>query len=249
MIEAPEDPNQSLIEHLTELRLRLINSGYGILAGFLACWAFSDRIFEVIRRPIQKFLPTGGLIFTAPMDKFLAYVKVSFLAGVVISCPIWILQIWKFVAPGLYQHERRYAVSFMAFGTILFMIGVSFVYFVVFPMAFQFLLGFGTAVDKPMITIDAYLSFFTNMTLVFGLAFEMPLVLALLGLLGIIDHHLLMRYRRYAIVAMAILAAIVTPPDAISMMMMLVPLVLLYEISIWVVKFVGARKQTSSPTP
>jgi sec-independent protein translocase protein TatC len=245
MSESTEDATQSLIDHLTELRVRLIYSGYGILAGFLASWAFSDRIFDVIRRPIQKFLPSGGLVFTAPMDKFLAYVKVSFLSGVVLSCPIWILQIWKFVAPGLYQHERRYAVSFMAFGTILFMIGVSFVYFVVFPMAFQFLLGFGTAADKPMITIDAYLSFFTNMVLVFGLAFEMPLVLALLGMLGVIDHKLLLEYRRYAIVALAILAAIVTPPDAISMMMMLVPLVLLYEISIWVVKFVGKSKSVT----
>lgn len=240
-----DDTAQTLIDHLTELRIRLINSGYGILAGFLAAWFFSEKLFDVIRRPIEKYLPSGGLVFTAPMDKFLAYVKVSFLAGVIVSCPIWVLQIWKFVAPGLYQHERRYALVFMLFGSLLFLTGVSFVYFLVFPMAFKFLLGFGAATDKPMITIDAYLSFFTRTTLVFGLAFEMPLILALLGMMGVIDHKLLLRYRRYAIVALAVLSAIITPPDALSMMMMLAPMVLLYEISIWTVWFL-ARKRKSA---
>jgi sec-independent protein translocase protein TatC len=237
MTSSTEETTQSLIEHLTELRVRLIYSAYGIFAGFLGAWFVSEKIFAIIRRPIEKYLPMGGLVFTAPMDKFLAYVKVSFLSGVIVSCPIWILQIWKFVAPGLYQHERRYAISFMAFGTFLFLTGVCFVYFLVFPMAFQFLLSFGAPTDKPMITIEAYLSFFITTTLVFGLAFEMPLILALLGLMGVIDSQQLRKYRRYAIVGLAILAAIITPPDAISMLMMLGPLVALYELSIWVVWF------------
>ncbi len=236
---------QSLIDHLTELRTRLIYSAYAVFAGFGVAWFFCEKVFDVIRQPIEKYLPVGGLVFTAPMDKFLAYVKVSFLSGVILSCPIWIFQIWKFIAPGLFKHERRYALAFIGFGSVLFLIGISFAYFLVFPMAFKFLMSFGSSADKPMITIEAYLSFFTTTTLVFGLAFEMPLILCLLGVMGIIDHRLLIRYRRYAIVGLAVLSAIITPPDAISMLMMLVPLVFLYEISIWVVKYLG-KKQTIS---
>lgn len=242
MSQDTEDRTQSIVDHLTELRVRLIYSGYAIFAGFLVAWFFCDQIFDLIRMPIEQYLPTGGLVFTAPMDKFMAYVKVAFLSGVVVACPVWILQIWKFVAPGLYQHERRYALAFMSFGTLLFLAGVSFAYFLVFPMAFKFLMSFGSASDKPMITIESYLSFFTSTTLVFGVAFEMPLILALLAVMGIVDHHLLIRFRRYAIVALAILSAIITPPDAISMLMMLVPMLLLYEISILVVRFLAKKK-------
>ena len=245
MTDEASDKTQSIVDHLTELRVRLIYSGYAIFAGFLLAWFFCDQIFDVIRQPIAPYLPVGGLVFTAPMDKFMAYVKVAFLSGVVLACPVWILQIWKFVAPGLYQHERRYALAFMGFGTGLFLLGVSFAYFLVFPMAFKFLMSFGSASDKPMITIESYLSFFTSTTLVFGVAFEMPLVLALLAVMGVIDHTVLIRFRRYAIVALAVLSAIITPPDAISMLMMLVPMLALYEISILVVRFLARKRKTA----
>lgn len=239
--------SQSLIEHLTELRQRLIYSAYGIVAGFLVSWTFSEKLFDLIRRPIQPFLPQGGLVFTAPMDKFLAYVKVSFLAGVILSCPLWVYQLWRFVAPGLYKNEKKFATAFIFSGSVLFMTGVCFVYFVVFPMAFHFLMTFGGKTDSPMITIDHYLSFFTTTTLVFGLAFEMPLILVILGQLGIIDHKFLQSKRRYAVVLMAGLSAIITPPDALSMLMMLIPLLALYEISILVVSILQKPPAPSSP--
>lgn len=239
-------PGQTLVDHLTELRTRLIYSAYAILAGFGLCWAFSEKLFDIIRRPIQPYLENshGGLIYTAPMDKFVAHLKVSFLAAVIISSPFWLYQVWKFIAPGLYAKEKKYAAGFIGFGTILFCAGVAFVYFFVFPMAFHFLMTFGGSTDQAMITIEAYLSFFTTTTLVFGLAFEMPLILLILGMMGIINAKFLSDKRRYAIVAMAALSAVITPPDALSMIMMLIPLCLLYELSIWLVRWFAKKEVT-----
>lgn len=237
MEELSGDVSQTLVDHLTELRFRLVRSAYGILAGFGACWFFSEKLFDIIRKPIQPYLENshGGLIYTAPMDKFVAHLKVSFLAAVIVSSPLWLYQVWKFIAPGLYAKEKKYGVGFIFFGTILFAMGTAFVYFFVFPMAFHFLMTFGGQTDQPMITIDAYLSFFITTTLVFGLAFEMPLILLILGLMGVIDNKFLSTKRRYAIVVLAVISAVITPPDALSMIMMLVPLCLLYELSIWLV--------------
>ena len=233
---------QSLFEHLSELRTCLIRSLIGITAGFSACWFFSPEIFDFIRRPIAPFLTEGGLVFTHPVDKFLAHVNVSLLAAIILTCPYWLLQVWKFIAPGLYLSERKYGLGFMFCGSTLFLCGVGFVYFFVFPMAFKFLLMFGGETDKPMITISHYLSFFMTVTLVFGVVFEMPLILTILGMMGLIDHHLLRTKRRWAIVFLAVLAALVTPPDVISMLAMLLPLLLLYELSILMVKVMGRKK-------
>jgi sec-independent protein translocase protein TatC len=230
---------QPLVDHLAELRTRVIRSLLGILVGFGICWNFSDFMMDWVRRPIQPYLGPaagGGLVFLGVMDKFVAHIKLAALGGVILSCPFWLYQMWKFVSPGLYQNERKYAVGFIGFGTIMFLIGISFAYFFVYPSAFQFLLGFGGTIDKPMITLDQYLSFFMTTTLVFGLSFELPLVMTILGMLGVIDDQLLRRKRRYAIVILAVISAIITPPDAISMVMLLIPLIFLYEMSIFLVK-------------
>jgi sec-independent protein translocase protein TatC len=216
-----------------------------VFAGFLACWGFSEGLFDIIRLPIQPHLEVGGLVFTGVMDKFLAHLKVSFLGGIILTSPLWIYQIWRFIAPGLYKEEKRYGVVFILSGTLLFLAGVAFVYFVVYPMAFEFLMGFGGETDKPMITISEYLSFFTTTTLVFGLAFEMPLILTILGIMGIIDADFLAGFRRYAIVLLAALSAIFTPPDVISMGLMMIPMVGLYELSIILVKVFGAKSENS----
>lgn len=234
--------NQPLIEHLSELRTRIVYSGWAILIGMAVCYGFSDFLFSVIRHPIAPYLPSGGLVFTAPADKFIAHLKISFFGGVLLTCPIWIYQIWKFVAPGLYAKERKYSLSFIFWGSFLFILGVLFAYYGVFPMAFKFLMGYGGDVDKPMITIDQYLSFFVTTTLMFGLAFELPLVIVILGLMEIVSAKFLREKRRYAIVGMSILAAIITPPDLLSMLLMLGPMVLLYESSIFVVAFFERKR-------
>lgn len=232
--QAPSDQSDSLVGHLYELRKCLLNSLLGIVVAFVGCWAFSEIIFDFIRGPISPFLEHsgGGLVFTAPMDKFLAHLKVSFLAAFIVSSPWWLWQLWKFISPALYDSEKSFGIYFILFGTFLFISGVSFVYYVVYPLAFKFLMNFGGGLDAPMITIKEYLSFFVTTTLVFGLAFEMPLILSLLGRFGVIDKSFLQRNRRYGIVLLSILSAFITPPDVISMLLMMAPMLLLYELSV-----------------
>jgi sec-independent protein translocase protein TatC len=231
------EEQMTLVEHLTELRYRLTRAFLGIFAGVVVSLIYSEQILTIIRRPVLKYLPNGGLVFTGVMDKFMAHIKVGLLSGVILTCPYWLYHVWKFISPGLYKHERRYAAGFIVAGTVLFLLGVCFVYFLIFPAAFQFLFTVGGDVDKPMITIDEYLSFFTMTTLIFGLAFELPVILMVLAMMGIIDAAFLKAKRRYAFMILAVIAAVVTPPDPMSMILMLVPLCLLYESSVWLVHF------------
>lgn len=242
-----EQDQMSLVEHLTELRYRLVRSLMGIVVGMGAGLYFSEELMNVIRKPILPFLGEGnGLIFTAPMDKFMATIKVGALAGLILSCPYWLFHVWKFISPGLYKNERRYAAGFIVTGTILFLVGVCFVYFLVFPAAFEYLFAIGGTADKPMISINEYLSFFALMTVMFGVAFELPLVLVLLALMGVFDASFLKKNRRIAIVILAVVAAVMSPPDAMSMVLMWVPLLILYESSIWVIHFLVKKKDSSN---
>lgn len=238
-------PDQSLVDHLTELRDRLIKSAWAIALVTAGCFVFSEQLFNIVRHPIEAHIPGGGLVFTNPMDKFLAHMKLSVVAGVVLSCPAWIYQVWMFVAPGLYAKERKYSVAFVVGGIVLFLAGVSFAYFLVLPTAFEFLFTFGGTVDKPLITIGEYMSFFATMTLVFGASFELPLVLVALGALGLVSSQTLREKRRYAIVILAALSAVITPPDVLSMMMLLIPLACLYEISILFVRVIERKRSTA----
>ena len=211
--------------------------------GFLISWSFSEGIFDFIRLPIVKHLPTSGLIFTAPMDKFLAHIKVSLFSGVVLASPFWIYQVWAFVSPGLHKTEKHFGIFFIFFGTTLFLTGISFVYYIVYPLAFDFLMNFGGGTDQPMISINEYLSFFITTTFVFGITFEMPLIFTILARLGIVSKDFLAKNRRYAIVLLAMMSAMFTPPDVISMLLMLIPMVLLYELSILLVSVFGTSQK------
>lgn len=239
----------TLVDHLTELRDRLIKSAYAIAITTIVCFFFHEKLFDLVRGPVTAHLPGGGLVFTNPMDKFLAHMKLAAVGGIVLACPAWIYQVWKFVAPGLYAHEKKYSIAFIAAGVLLFITGVCFAYFLVLPMAFEFLFNFGGSVDKPLITISEYMSFFATMILVFGASFELPLILVILGVLGLVSSQTLREKRRYAIVALATISAVITPPDVLSMMMLLVPLTILYEISIIVVRLVERQRQVPSRLP
>lgn len=238
-----EESNQTLVDHLGELRTRIIHSLYAILAATFLCFHFGEQIFNWLRKPIEPYLPQGGLIYTGPLDKFMAHVKIAIVAGIILSCPVWLWQIWKFVAPGLYRRERGYALAFIGAGSFLFLLGVSFSYFVVLPMAFHFLMTFGGDIDKPMIAIESYLSFVSQITLMFGLSFELPLIMTLLGMMGLVSRQFFASKRRYAIMIMAIISAIVTPPDLLSMLMMLGPMIILYEIGVLVVGLVERPRE------
>lgn len=241
--EGEEPRALTLTEHLIEFRSRLVKSAYAILVGFIIAWTFSEKIFLLIKQPIQPYLPSGGLVFTGVTDKFMAHLHISFGVAVILACPYWLYHIWKFISPGLYQRERKYAVAFVFSGVFLFITGILFAYLVAFPTAFRFLLTFGDAADKPMITIDQYLSFFVTTTMLFGLCFELPLVLVLLAMLGFIDAAFLSKNRRYAVVVIALISGAVTPPDVLSMVLMMLPLLALYEIAIITIKIVVKKKE------
>jgi len=191
-------------------------------------------------------LPEGekGLHYIGLFDKFLAHIKVSFLAGVFLTSPFWLHQIWKFIAPGLYQKEKSYALGFLFSGIFLFCVGAVFAYYVVLPFAFHFLITFGGDIDKPLITINEYLDFILKFFIGFGLMFELPVFLTFLGIMGVVDEKMLRTHRRWAVLFMSIAAAIITPPDAISMLALLIPMMILYEISIWLVKVFAKAPET-----
>ena len=178
-----------LIDHLQELRDRLIKSLLSLLPAFLICWFFSDSLLNFLRRPIQPFLKNtnGGLIFTAPMDPFIAHLQVSLFSAVILSSPFWLSQLWLFLSPGLYKKEKTMFISFCLIGAFLFATGACFAYYVVFPIVFTVLMNFGGGLDQPFITIRHYLSFITSSALTFGLVFEMPLILFLLCRSGVLS--------------------------------------------------------------
>lgn len=238
-----ENAEMPLIQHLVELRYRLKRAALFILIGTLICWGFSENLFNIIREPIAAYLPQGGLVFTGPIDKFMAHIKLAFIGGMILASPFWLFQLWKFISPALYKDEKKYALGFIFFGTFQFILGILFSYFIVLPMAFKFLMTFGGSIDKPMITIDSYLGFFTQTSLIFGFTFEMPVVITFLGILGVISQEFLKKNRKYAIVLIGVAAAIAAPPDALSMVLLLVPLWIMYELSVFLVGFFEKQKQ------
>ncbi len=240
--EDTTDHNMSLTDHLTELRKRLVYSLYSLLVFTAIAYDYSKELFDFIRKPIEKYLPSGGLVYTAPMDKFVAHFKLSIVAGVICSCPFWLYQLWKFIAPGLYRNERKYMTSFISIGSFLFISGVSFSFYVALPMTFDFLFSFGGDQDKPMITIDHYLDFVSQFAIMFGVSFELPLILTLMAMAGIVSQRFLIDKGRYAIMILSVIAALITPPDVMSMTIMLVPMIALYYIGILMVGFVQKKK-------
>lgn len=224
----------SLIDHLVELRDRIIKILLFIAGGFVLCYFFSGEILFFISEPIRPYLEAtkGQLIFISPFEKFFSYLWVSLFAGIILSCPFWLYQVWKFISPGLYEKERLWSLLFVALSSLLFLSGIMFVYFVVYPFSFRFLLNFGGD-EVAYISLKPYLSFFLRTAFVFGLVFELPLLLFTLLKLKVIKVEQLKKARPYVVVLIAFLSAMITPPDIFSMFFMMAPLYLLFEISIW----------------
>jgi sec-independent protein translocase protein TatC len=239
-----------LTSHLQELRKRLILSFIAVGLGFVLCYAFAQSLFDVLAAPLVKMMPPGGsLIFTSVAEAFFTYMKVAFIAGIVLTSPVVLYQVWAFVAPGLYRHEKRYVVPFVLAGSVAFAAGILFGYFVAIPVGFRFLLGYATDFIKPMPSIKEYLSFSVKFLLAFGLVFEFPVVLVLLARIGVIDAKMLARQRKYAILLIFIFAAVMTPPDLISQVIMALPLMGLFELSILLSRLFGKKAAPASPAP
>src|SRR6266852_2940782 len=223
------------LDHLEDLRWRILWSLVAILVGTIVGWWLLDKvdIIELLKRPIAPYLPGGRLVFTSPAEPFMLTLKVAFALGCLVASPIVIYQIWAFLSPALYERERRLIVPALGVGVLLFLGGAIACYQWLLPAALKVLLGFQRADLSAMITIDRYFGMAVPFVVGCGLVAELPLVVTVLAALGIVTPQFLGRQRRYAIVIAAFLAAILTPPDAVSMMLMLGPLLLLYELSIW----------------
>lgn len=228
----------SLVGHLRELRKRIIYSILWILIGAGISWFFRIELFDLIRAPIEPFLnsPNKGLLNLGLTEMFFAYIRISILGGIILSCPFWLFHLWRFIAPALYKHEKRYALGFIFSGTVLFCSGVAFAYYVVYPIAFPFFLSFVDDKDQTLIQISSYLKIFTTSALGLGLAFELPLVLVILGLMGVVTSDFLAQNRRYAFLLLCFSSAVLTPPDPMSMLLMAGPLAFLYEGAIWTIR-------------
>ncbi len=237
-----EDDKIPFTAHLAELRSRLIKCFLALGAGFLLCYAFKETLFDILVYPLMRVMPEGGkLIFTAIPEAFFTYFKVALLAGAIVASPVLFYQFWMFVAPGLYRHERRLLGPLIVITTVFFLGGALFGYFVVFPFGFRFLLSFGTDYIRTLPSMREYLAFATKLLFIFGLLFELPVVLTCLSWVGILSVESLRRNRRYAIVGAFVVAAFLTP-DVVSMILMAVPLMVLYELSVTAARILARRK-------
>jgi sec-independent protein translocase protein TatC len=240
--ERAELPGMSLMEHLEELRRRIIHSALYLAVGFFAAWAFHDRLVGFIQAPLVKI--GKNLVFTHPMDPLNLDLQVSLLGGAILASPFILFQVWLFIAPGLYQKERRFVVPFMAATVGLFLAGAAFGYFWVLPSAIQILIvGFGHNFTS-MVTIEDYSSFFLSVILGLGISFEMPILIFFLALFGIVSPKFLLKNMRYAILAVFIVAAVICPsPDPWTMCIYAIPMLALYLIGIGVAWWVHPSRR------
>ena len=236
------DQKMPLTAHLEELRRRLIVSLIALAVGFGISYAFKEKLFFYFARPLEKQLPKGSALqYIGIPEAFFTYLKLSLFSGLVIALPVILYELWRFVAPGLYEREKRYFVPFVLFSMIFFLGGASFCYFIVFPFVFQFFMSFSGGSLVAMPAIQQYLSFAIRLLIAFGLVFEMPIFFFFLGRIGLVSYKGLARQRRIAIVVVFIAAAILTPPDVVSQLMLAGPLLILFELSLQIVRITGKR--------
>jgi sec-independent protein translocase protein TatC len=253
MAEQPDSHTMPLLDHLMELRTRLIWSVLGFLCAFFVCFYFAQPIYGFLVTPLANIMKevggTNRMIYTALTEAFFTQIKVGFFAAAFISFPIMASQIWLFIAPGLYKNEKGALAPFLMASPILFIAGASFVYYFIMPLAWRFLLQFQTGADESVLPIELearvgeYLGLVMKLIFAFGISFQLPVVLVLLARVGIVSADGLAERRKYAIVGVFIFAAIVTPPDVISQIGLAIPMMLLYEISIYACRLVERKRE------
>ena len=240
----------SLIDHLTELRKRLMWSFFYILIIFIICFYFADELFSFLANPLVKLLDTDkgqGFIYTALQEAFFTELKIAFFFALFFAFPLIAIQIWRFIAPGLYKKEKRAFLPYLVATPILFFAGGSMVYYIISPLAWSFFLSYQNMGDSGVpIRLEAkmgeYLSLMMRFIFAFGLAFQLPVVLSLMARVGIVTHQSLRKFRKYAIVIAFLAAAFLTPPDPFSQLSLALPIVVLYEISIYIAKLIQKNK-------
>lgn len=239
---APESKPMTLLEHLGELRVRLLRCCIAVGLAFAACYGVADILFKELCRPLVEALPPGSkLIFTALPEAFFVYLQVALVAALFLASPYLFYQIWAFIAPGLYEEEKKHILPLAACSALFFLVGAGFCYLVVFPFAFTFFIGFANESIAAMPSLSEYLGFALKLLIAFGLIFEMPLFAFFLSRMGIVTAEFMRKVRRYAALIIFIVAAILTPPDVMSQLLMALPMLLLYECSILVAVFFGKK--------
>ena len=244
------------ISHLVELRQRLINSFIFLFSFFVVCYFFSEEIYSFLVQPYADAVKDDNvnrrLIFTALQETFLTYLRVSFFAALFVSSPIILMQIWKFVAPGLYKNEKKAILPYLIATPILFLFGGMLVYYLIMPLAIKFFLSFEASSINSALPIqleakvNEYLSLVMKLIFAFGLSFQLPVILSLLARVGFVDSVFLKERRKYVVVIIFVAAAILTPPDPITQIGLAIPLLILYELSIFSVKIIEKRKNKNA---
>lgn len=238
------DTEQPLMAHLEELRKRLIRILIALGIVFSFCYWKSVYLFNFIKKPLVFYLPPNSTLSMLKLTEgFLTELKLSFMAAVFFAMPYILYELWKFIAPGLYAHEKKYVSGFVISASILFFSGAFFCYEFVLPIAFKFFLTYATDGISANLSLSWYLSFVVKIMLGFGVVFELPVIVFFLAKIGIVNHKMLKKYRGYSIVGIFLIAAILTPPDVVSQVLMAIPLLFLYELSIFVAKIFGKKEE------
>lgn len=244
----PSEKPMSLLDHLNEMRWRLVRCLIAAAVGFCVCWAFVEPIFAVLVKPLLAVLPDGGnAMYSTMPEAFFIRMFVACIAGVFLASPAIFYQIWAFISPGLYEEEKLFIVPVAIISAVFFVGGALFCYNIVFPFAFQFFMSYNTEQIRVMPRISDYVDFVLKLLIAFGLIFEMPLFAFFLSRMGVLTAAMMRRARRYAILGIFIVAAILTPPDVLSQLLMAVPMLVLYEISVIVAAVFGKKKKTAEP--
>ena len=228
---------EDLKPHIADLRKRLVISSISIAVMFFVCFSFYEPILEWMMVPVEAALPQNSQMGAVEIQEtFFTALKVAFFAGFIVSLPVIFWQLWLFLAPGLYEHEKKLVIPFVFFATLMFLSGAGFAYYIVVPVGFNFLIAFGSTVVTVLPSIGAYVGFFTKLLIGFGISFELPVITFFLAKIGLVDDKMLKDFFRYAVVIIFIVAAILTPPDVISQLLMAAPLLFLYGVSIYIAK-------------
>jgi sec-independent protein translocase protein TatC len=240
----------SFLEHLEELRVRLVHSLVALVVGFGVCWHFHEKLFYFLTQPLRRAYPQVEFIFTSPTEALMLHMKMAFFVGIFVAAPYLLYQVWAFVSPGLYPHEKVYAVPFIVAGTLFFLGGASFGHFFLFPLTFRFMIGFGGPDMKFMPRVGEYYTFYSWFLLGLGLVFQLPVVVFIVSRIGLVTPRFLIRNFKYAILIAFLLSAIITPtPDVVTQSLLALPMLGLYLLGVGVAWLFGKPRRAAAETP